>query len=70
MTFFMRCDACGQQIVPPPNESQPDKSSYVELQASDTPQRRRHYHRLVRNSQTESCWDVIKAALLAAEQAN
>lgn len=63
MTLITRCDACGKPIQPGDDEAVPrDRNVFVELQASDAPNRRRHYHR------TPECWDVVRNGLLVAEQ--
>lgn len=64
MSFIMRCDACNKRIEPEEGEAFPkDKTTYVEMQTSDTPNRRRHYHH------KPECWGAVKDALLAAENA-
>lgn len=63
MSFIMRCDACNKRIEPEEGEAVPkDRTTYVELEHSDLPNRRRHYHR------TPECWGAVKDGLLAAEE--
>lgn len=64
MSFIMRCDACNKRIDPDEGETYTkDPTKVVELQTSDDPSRRRHYHH------KPECWGAVKDAMLAAEEA-